>query len=228
MESDGKRTTNVPALDYEAAPARPPSTSDAEARSATIALLLATVLWGCGFTWAKAAGESINHISGAGDKAPLGPIWVLVARFVIAGVFKMLLACGHSLTLWMVAHFCATMSVPLFYSCSNAIWYAKVPPHLQGSVLAADQMVGLIIGAIAPLIAGPLADYVFEPAMRPGGVLAPRFGPLFGAQPGAGMALLYAMMSLWIILVGIGGYAFRTLRHVESILPDHDAVTRSG
>lgn len=152
----------------------------------------------------------------------------MLLGFVIAGVFKMLLACGHSLTLWMVAHFCATLSVPLFYSCSNAIWYAKVPPHLQGRVLAADQMVGLIIGAIAPLIAGPLADYVFEPAMRPGGVLAPRFGPLFGAQPGAGMALLYAMMSLWIILVGIGGYAFRTLRHVESILPDHDAVTRSG
>jgi hypothetical protein len=39
------------------------------------------------------------------------------------------------------------------------------------------------------------------------------------------MALLYAVMSLWIVLVGIGGYAFRTLRHVESILPDHDVVT---
>src|SRR5215212_9101007 len=52
----------------------------------TIALLIATVLWGCGFTFAKAAGEAVNHLSGAGDKAGVGPIWVLVMRFFIAGV----------------------------------------------------------------------------------------------------------------------------------------------
>ncbi len=150
----------------------------------------------------------------------------MLLGFVAAGAFKMLLAAGHGVALWMVAHFCATLSVPLFYSCSNAIWYAKVPPTLQGRVLAADQMVGLIIGAVAPLLAGPLADYVFEPAMQPGGTLAPLFGSLFGTGPGAGMALLYAAMALWIALVGFGGYAFRTLRQVETILPNHNAVTR--
>ena len=151
----------------------------------------------------------------------------MLLGFVVAGAFKLLLAGGHGLTLWMVAHFCATITVPLFYSCSNAIWYAKVPPALQGRVLAADQMVGLIIGAVTPLLAGPLADHLFEPAMQPGGTLASLFGPLFGTGPGAGMALLYAVMALWIVLVGIGGYAFRTLRHVETILPDHDTVARS-
>jgi hypothetical protein len=150
----------------------------------------------------------------------------MLLGFVIAGTFKMLLACGHGLMLWAVAHFCATLSVPLFYSCSNAIWYAKVPPALQGRVLAADQMVGLIIGAIAPLLAGPMADDVFEPAMRSGGSFASLLGPIFGTGPGAGMALLYAVTALWIVLVGVGGYAFRTLRQVDAILPDHDTVTR--
>ena len=150
----------------------------------------------------------------------------MLLGFVFAGAFKILLACGHGLTLWMVAHFCATLSVPLLYSRSNAIWYAKVPPALQGRVLAADQMVGLIIGAIAPLMAGPLADDIFEPAMQPGGLLASCFGTLFGSEPGVGMALLYALMSLGIVLVGVGGYVFRTLRQVETILPDHDPVTR--
>jgi len=56
------------------------------ARVATFALLLATLFWGCGFTWAKTAGEAINELSGAGIGAPLGPIWVLALRFLIAAV----------------------------------------------------------------------------------------------------------------------------------------------
>ena len=148
----------------------------------------------------------------------------MLLGFVLTGGCKILLGLGQTLPVWMLAHFCATLSVPLFYSSSNAIWYAKVPPALQGRVLAADQMVGLVIGAVAPVLAGPLADYVFEPAMRPGSILAPTLGRFFGTAPGAGMAFLYTIMSLWIVLIGIGGYACRTLRHVETTLPDHEVI----
>src|SRR5436305_5847792 len=55
-------------------------------RSATAALVLATLLWGCGFTWAKTAGETVNRLGGAGDGAPLGPVWVLVIRFFTAAL----------------------------------------------------------------------------------------------------------------------------------------------
>ena len=109
---------------------------------------------------------------------------------------------------------------------SNAIWYAKVSPPLQGRVLAADQMVGLGIGAIAPLLAGPLADFVFEPAMQPEGALAGIFGPLLGTGPGAGIALLYVLMATLMVVVGLAGYGFRTLRSVETLLPDHAIETR--
>lgn len=49
-------------------------------------LLIATLCWGCGFTWAKAGGETINRITGAGRGAPLGPILLLAARFIVAGL----------------------------------------------------------------------------------------------------------------------------------------------
>ncbi|WP_238360985.1 hypothetical protein [Iningainema tapete] len=73
------------------------------------------------------------------------------------------------------------------------------------------------------MIAGTLADEVFEPAMMPDGSLAPILGKIFGTGKGAGIALVYVISSLSILLVGLGGYAFRTLRDVETILPDHDA-----
>ena len=149
----------------------------------------------------------------------------MLVGFAIAGFFKIILGLGQSPWIWIAAHLCSTLAVPLFYSSSNAIWYAKVSPSSQGRVLAADQMIGLVIGAIAPLMAGPLADYVLEPAMSADGWLTPIFGPIIGTGPGAGIALLYAIMALMMVLVGLGGYMVHTLRNVESILPDHDEET---
>jgi hypothetical protein len=88
-------------------------------------------------------------------------------------------------------------------------------------------MIGLVIGAIAPLVAGPLADYVFEPSLASGGWLTPLLGDWVGSGPGAGMALLYVLMALWMVAVGIGGYAFYTLRNVETLLPDHESTPPS-
>lgn len=145
----------------------------------------------------------------------------MLTGFTATGFFKLILGLGQTPIVWALAHFLATLPVPLFYSSSNAIWYAKVPPKFQGRVLAADQMIGLIISSMAPLIAGPLADRVFEPAMQPKGVLAPWFSAIVGTGQGAGIALLYTLTAVLMLLVGIGGYAFRTLREVELLLPDH-------
>lgn len=145
----------------------------------------------------------------------------MLLGFAGAGLCKIVLGLGQTAWVWMAAHFAATLLIPLYYSSSNAIWYAKVPPALQGRVLAADQMVGLAIAAIAPLLAGFLADWVFEPAMQPDGWLAPLFGPILGTGSGAGIALLYTLMAGLMTLVGLGGYGFRSLRSVETLQPDN-------
>jgi MFS transporter, DHA3 family, macrolide efflux protein len=146
----------------------------------------------------------------------------MLIGFAGTGFFKIILGLGQTPLVWATAHFCATLPIPMFYSSSNAIWYTKVPPHLQGRVLAADQVIGLMVGAIAPLLAGPLADHIFEPAMQSEGKFSVWLAPLFGTESGAGIALLYTLTAIWMLLVGIGGYGFRTLRKVEILLPDHD------
>ncbi|MEL7142304.1 MAG: MFS transporter [Cyanobacteria bacterium J06643_4] len=148
----------------------------------------------------------------------------MLLGFAATGLFKVSLGLGQTPFVWMGAHFAATLTIPLFYSSSNAIWYAKVPPALQGRVLAADQMIGLGVGAIAPLLAGPLADYVFEPAMQSDTLLSRTFSPIFGQSSGSGMALLYALTALAMATVGMAGYGIRNLRQVESLLPDHEGT----
>ena len=51
-----------------------------------LALLLATVFWGMGFTWAKAAGESLNAHAKLPPGAAMGPVLLLAARFGVGAL----------------------------------------------------------------------------------------------------------------------------------------------
>ena len=135
--------------------------------------------------------------------------------FIGSGVGKTILGLGTGLSVWIPAQFFATMNTPLYLSSSNAIWYSKVPSELQGRVLSADHLIGLIVSATSTLIAGPLADYVFEPAMQSEGILAPVFSPIFGTGSGAGMALLYVFTAIWMAAIGIVGYFIPRLQKIE-------------
>lgn len=143
-----------------------------------------------------------------------------------AGLSKTVFALGQSLSIWIPAQFCSSLNFPVLTSSSTAIWLAKTAPEVQGRVFAAQSLGLGFVSVIATAIAGPLADRVFEPAMRSGGALAPLFGGIFGTDPGSGMALLYAIASIGLILVGIGGYAWPMVREVEARVPDSDVAKK--
>lgn len=134
-----------------------------------------------------------------------------------------LMGLGRGPYVWAAAAFSTLFLLPIVNGCSQAIWQAKVPPAVQGRVFATRRLIAQISNPVGTVLAGPLADYVFGPAMMPGGILTPVFGWLVGAGTGAGMSLMFVMTGALGTIVSIGAYAFRTIRNVEDILPDHDA-----
>jgi MFS transporter, DHA3 family, macrolide efflux protein len=132
-----------------------------------------------------------------------------------AGVSKAIFGLGQSPQIWLPAQFCSSLNFPLLESSQTAILLAKVAPEVQGRVFAARSLMFQLVSAIASLIAGPLADNVFEPAMQPGGNLARLLGGVFGTHPGAGMAVMYVSTSTCLLLVGLGGYACHSLRDLD-------------
>lgn len=131
---------------------------------------------------------------------------------------------GRALPVWGVASFIGNFFVPIINGSNQAIWMAKVEPDVQGRVFATRRLIAWFVTPIGTLAAGPLADYVFEPAMREGGSLTGLFGWLVGTGPGAGMGLMMAVCGLFASLVGFCAYAVRPIRDAESLLPDHDAA----
>lgn len=67
-------------------PAATPSPSRRQEKLAVLALLVGTVCWGFGFTWAKAAGEAVERAAGMPRGDPFGPIFVLAWRFLTAAI----------------------------------------------------------------------------------------------------------------------------------------------
>lgn len=131
---------------------------------------------------------------------------------------------GQTAVVWAVAGFLGALFVPLINSSNQAIWQVKVAPDVQGRVFSVRRMIAWLVNPIATLIAGPLADVVMEPAMQSGGALASRLSPIFGSGPGAGMAVIITIAGIGGALVGLSGYAFRQIRDVQDLLPDHDTL----
>ena len=139
--------------------------------------------------------------------------------FVMLGV--LFIGLGQDPYIWFPAAFFTMFFIPIVQGSSNAIWQAKVAPDVQGRVFAIRALIATISRPAALLLTGPLADNVFEPALMPGGSLELMFSGLVGTGPGAGMALMFIISGSLGMLVGIGGYAFRVVRNVEDVLPDH-------
>lgn len=149
---------------------------------------------------------------------------VLLGMALSSLLGELLLGLGNGPLIWGIGAFFSSFFIPIINGSNQAIWQAKVAPDVQGRVFAARRLIAQLSWPIATLLAGPMADYVFEPAMAAGGRLGDAFGGLVGTGSGAGMSLMFVVTGLLGMLVGLGGYLIPAVRNAEELLPDHDAA----
>jgi DHA3 family macrolide efflux protein-like MFS transporter len=123
---------------------------------------------------------------------------------------------------WPIAGgvFGAHLTIAFVYGSNQAIWQTKVPAGIQGRVFATQQMVARSASPLAYLLAGPLAERLFEPLLAPGGTLATSVGLVVGVGPGRGIGLLFMVMGVIKVIVSSAGYLHPRIRLVEDELPD--------
>jgi DHA3 family macrolide efflux protein-like MFS transporter len=146
--------------------------------------------------------------------------------WIWSGIAMAILGLVGGLPVWVTGMILGAIISPLISGSNQAIWQAKVAPDLQGRVFSARSLIAWFTNPISPIIAGSLADFALEPAMKTASPLSSTFGWLVGTGPGAGMGLLLVVCGILSALVGLAGYFFPAIRNAEDILPDHDqAIT---
>ena len=137
----------------------------------------------------------------------------------IFGVFCAITGLRPSFTVIAAGTFGMFFLLPIINGCSQAIWQSKVPIAVQGRVFAVRRLIGASTIPTAALIAGPLADRVFEPLMT-SRFLQRTIGHVVGMGHGRGIALMFVVSGILVVLTQFGGYFYPRIRHVEDELPD--------
>ncbi|MEC3979519.1 MFS transporter [Amycolatopsis sp. H20-H5] len=165
---------------------------------------------GCGLF----AGSLVMGVWGGPKKRMRG-----IALFMaIGGVALAIHSLAPSLALVIAIGPFFLFTLPVITGTAQTLLQTKVDPANLGKVMATSRAISQAASPLAYIVAGPLADGVFEPLMRPGGGLAGSMGQLIGTGPGRGMALMFLLAG--VLLVVLGALAARpSLRRVED-LPD--------
>ena len=150
-------------------------------------------------------------------------IYTLLGAGVVSSIFLTAVGLRLSIPLIAVSGFGFMFCMPLLNASSQAIWQSKVAPDVQGRVFAIRRTIAWSSGLIAPLLAAPLADYVFKPGMTEGGALAALLGPVVGVGSNHGVGVLISTLGLLSIGVSLLAFFIRPIRDVEIDLPDQVA-----
>jgi MFS family permease len=169
------------------------------------------------------AGTLVMSAWGGGKRK----IYTLLGSALLSGLFLSAVGLRASLPLIAVCGVGNMFFGPFANACSQAIWQAKVAPDLQGRVFAVRRTIAVSASIIAPLLAAPLADYIFKPSMAAGGALTPILGPVFGVGASRGVGVLLSLVGLLIAGVAIIAIATPLVRRVELDLPDFEMPGKS-
>jgi MFS family permease len=180
-------------------------------------------------TSAGAIGAVIGGVAMSAWGGPKRRVHGVLAGWIFNSLLGLvLMGVGRSLPVWVAASFTGALFVPIINGSNQAIWQVKVAPDVQGRVFSIRRLIAWFVTPISMLIAGPLADRAFEPAMQSGGALSASFAWLVGTNPGAGMALIFILCGLLATGVGISGYLVPVIRDAETLLPDQDTLPAAG
>jgi DHA3 family macrolide efflux protein-like MFS transporter len=116
--------------------------------------------------------------------------------------------------------FITLFSIPIAAGISQAIWQSKIPPELQGRVFSLRLMMALGATPLAYLLAGPLADHLFEPLLATGGALAGTVGRLIGTGPGRGIGAFFIALGACIVVVAATALGNARIRNLDREIPD--------
>lgn len=104
---------------------------------------------------------------------------------------------------WVGTQLFTSTNFPPQEGAYKAIWMDEVEAGAQGRLFALNNFVMQVVTIPALLIAGPLADNIFAPAMNYSGALTGTFGWLVGTGAGAGFSLMFTLFGVLMLVTAL-------------------------
>ncbi len=147
-------------------------------------------------------------------------IRTMIGLMMVGGVLLGLTGLRPSIWFTAAALFSFILLVPIVNGISQTLWQRKVDAEIQGRVFSTRRMIGSIASPIAYLVAGPLADGIFEPLLVEGGAWADSVGQIVGVGVGRGSALLIILAGAGVTITAAVAWLIPAVRNIEVDIPD--------
>lgn len=141
-----------------------------------------------------------------------------------AGLAAVLISMRESTLLIGVGMFITGISFVFIMGLSRVIWQMKVAPDVLGRIFSLQLAVGVGAQSLGALVAGALADRIFEPLLMSDGALGNSLGAIIGTGEGRGMAFMFMLMgAIQLVIVAIS-LLTPSVRSLEDRLPDAEST----
>jgi DHA3 family macrolide efflux protein-like MFS transporter len=144
----------------------------------------------------------------------------LISMALCGGLGRVCFGFGRDIVTWIPGAFFMFFFIPILNGCLAPVWLSKVPADVQGRVMSARITLSRSMVPLGTLLAGPLAEFVFEPAMDSGGLFARVFGNIVGTGPGTGMSVIIIFTGLLLLGLTALGFLIPAIRDAETLLAD--------
>ncbi|MEL6403154.1 MAG: MFS transporter [Chloroflexota bacterium] len=147
----------------------------------------------------------------------------MLAALAIAGIGMMLVGLRENAILMTFAFVIVGAAFVFMIGLNRVIWQVKAAPDILGRIFAMRVALGVGAQSLGILIAGPLAERIFEPAMGANGTLALSVGQWLGIGDGRGMALMFVLAGICVLIISFISVISPTVRLLEDRVPDYVA-----
>lgn len=135
-----------------------------------------------------------------------------------AGVVVFCMGATPNVILIGVFAFLFFMTLPPLNTSVEVLVRASIPNETQGRVWGVMSLVSQIGYVVAYAISGPLADFVFNPLLVPGGALADTLGAVIGTGPSRGIGLMLMLVGVLLLAVAFVFPRLRVIHEMEELL----------
>ena len=141
---------------------------------------------------------------------------VLSGSLFLAGVFMAGFGLRENIVLICVFGFLFFAMLPFANMSLDYLVRTNIPNDVQGRVWGLIGIISQLGSVLAYSILGPIADFVFTPALMPKGALAPSIGAIIGTGSGRGIGLLIIVAGIFLCITAVALFNIRSVRTLES------------
>lgn len=149
----------------------------------------------------------------------------------VKSMFLLLIISGIGLSIsgmlpyWYIValgFFIFMLPVPYTNTLLFSLVQTKIQPEVLGRVSSLIEAVLKLVTPLASILAGPLADNIFEPLMSENGALANSIiGNLIGVGTGRGIGLIFIICGISLVITCIFMLLNKNVNSIEKRLPDY-------